>query len=78
MRATELLPRSVQHATILAAMSSFYLSAPSTSTLGTPIPAQRVLETMGALAAPTMAVLRARRAAGRVLAGAARAVRLRS
>jgi tetraprenyl-beta-curcumene synthase len=78
MRATELLPQSVQHATILAAMSSFYLSAPSTSTPGTLIPAQRVRETMGALAAPTMVVLRTRRATSRLLAEAgARAVRLR-
>ncbi len=79
MRATELLPKSVQHATILAAMSSFYLSAPTTSTPAALIPAQRVLETMGTLAAPTMAVLRARRATGRLLAGAGvRAVRLRT
>lgn len=78
MRATELLPKSVQHATILAAMASFYLSAPSTATPGALPAAQRVLETMGALAAPTMAVLRARRASGRMLAGVgAGAVRLR-
>jgi tetraprenyl-beta-curcumene synthase len=70
MRATELLPKSIQHSMILAAMTSFYLSAPVTSTPGAFLAAQRVLETMGALAAPTMAVLRTRRAAGRLLAGA--------
>ena len=69
MRATELLPESIQHAMILAAMTSFYLSAPATSTPGALLAAQRVLEAMGALARPTMAVLRARRAAGRLLAG---------
>jgi tetraprenyl-beta-curcumene synthase len=77
MRATELLPKSVQHATILAAMASFYLSAPATSTPGAFLAGQRVLETMGTLATPTMAVLRARRTAGRLLAGtdAAKALR---
>jgi tetraprenyl-beta-curcumene synthase len=67
MRATELLPHSVQHATILAAMASFYLSAPATSTPGAMLTAQRVLETMGAVTTPTMAVLRVRRAADRLL-----------
>ncbi len=79
MGATELLPRSGQHTTILAAMASFYLSAPATSTPGAILAAQRVLETMGAVATPTMAVLRARRTAGRLLAGAgAHDVRLRT
>ncbi len=71
MRATELLPHSVQHATILAAMASFYLSAPATSTPGATLTAQRVLDTMGAVTTPTMAVLRVRRAADRLLTGAA-------
>jgi tetraprenyl-beta-curcumene synthase len=79
MRATELLPRGVQHATILAAMVSFYLSAPDTSTPATVLVAQRVLERMGTAATPTMAVHRARRAAVRLRSGAdARAVRLRT
>jgi tetraprenyl-beta-curcumene synthase len=67
MRATELLPKGIQHATILAAMTSFYLSGPGTSTPAACPAAQRVLETMGTLAKPTMAVLRARRAASRAL-----------
>ena len=70
LHATELLPHSAQHATILAAMVSFYLSSPSTSAPGTMPVAQRVLETMGALVTPTMAVHKARRAAMRLLAGA--------
>jgi tetraprenyl-beta-curcumene synthase len=70
LHATELLPHSAQHATILAAMVSFYLSSPSTSAPGTMPVAQRVLETMGTLVRPTMAVHRARRAASRLFAGA--------
>jgi tetraprenyl-beta-curcumene synthase len=69
-RATETLPNSLQHATILAAMTSFYLSAPSTSAPGAILSAQRVLETMGTVATPPMAVHRARRAAARLFAGA--------
>jgi tetraprenyl-beta-curcumene synthase len=68
-RAAELLPRGVQHATILAAMVSFYLSAPGPATPATMLAAQAVLEKMGPVAAPTMAVHRARRTAGRLLAG---------
>jgi tetraprenyl-beta-curcumene synthase len=70
MQATEMLPKSLQHTTILAAMASFYLSAPATAAPGALLATQRVMETMGALATPTMAVLRARRAAGRLLDGA--------
>lgn len=67
MSATDRLPNNIQHATILAAMSSFYLSAPTTATPAALPAAQRVLEAMGALATPTMAVLRARRIAHKVL-----------
>jgi tetraprenyl-beta-curcumene synthase len=70
MRATELLPCGVQHATILAAMASFYLSAPTTSTPGALLTTQQVLGAMGAVATPTMAVHRVRRAADRLLTGA--------
>jgi tetraprenyl-beta-curcumene synthase len=62
-RATELLPQSAEHATILAAMTSFYLSAPSASAPGASSAAQQVRQSMGAIAGPTMVVLRARRAA---------------
>jgi tetraprenyl-beta-curcumene synthase len=75
----ETLPNGTHHALIVAAMSSFYLSAPATATPGVLPAAQRVLETMGGLAAPTMAVLRARRASSRLLAGASfPAVRMRT
>jgi tetraprenyl-beta-curcumene synthase len=67
LSATERLPNSIQHTTILAAMSSFYLSAPTTVTPAAFPATQRVLETMGALAMPTMAVLRARRSAHKLL-----------
>jgi tetraprenyl-beta-curcumene synthase len=67
MHATELLPKGVQHATILAGMTSFYLSAPGVASPASGSTARRVLEPMGALAVPTMTVLRARRAAERLL-----------
>ena len=70
VHAAEALPDGARHALIVAAMTSFYLSAPATAAPGALLPAQRVLETMGTLATPTMAVLRARRAAGRLLGGA--------
>lgn len=63
-RATELLPQSAEHATILAAMTSFYLSSPTASAPGAASAARQVRRSMGAQAAPTMAVLRARRAMG--------------
>jgi tetraprenyl-beta-curcumene synthase len=67
MQATETIPSSTRHAMILAAMTSFYLSAPcgpATAAVG-----RGVLEAMGDFATPTMAVLRTRRAAGRLLDG---------
>jgi tetraprenyl-beta-curcumene synthase len=69
LRATDVLPKSIQHATILAGMTSFYLSAPAVGAPAAIPAAQRVLDTMGALTTPTMAVLRARRTAGRLLTG---------
>ncbi|HYM55723.1 MAG TPA: DUF2600 family protein, partial [Solirubrobacteraceae bacterium] len=72
IQATEALPAGTQHALILAAMTSFYLSAPRASTPAACLAAQRIGETMGALATPTMVVFGARRAAVRLLAGASR------
>jgi tetraprenyl-beta-curcumene synthase len=63
------LPAGAHHALIVAAMTSFYLSTPSTATPGARQIAERVLETMGAFATPTMAVLRAQRTATALLAG---------
>jgi tetraprenyl-beta-curcumene synthase len=71
-RATEPIPESVQHAMILAAMSSHYLTAltaPSELTPGARMAARQVLDAMGALATPTMIVLRLRRDIGRAFAG---------
>jgi tetraprenyl-beta-curcumene synthase len=67
VRATETLPHRMKHATILAAMTSFYLSSPAAFTPGTAPAAQRVLQEIGTLTTPTMAVLRARRAVARTL-----------
>ena len=69
LEATELMPESIQHAMILAAMTSFYLSAPCASAPGAALVSERVLESMGALATPAMVVLRARRAAERLIGG---------
>jgi tetraprenyl-beta-curcumene synthase len=70
MRATTTVPQASQHALILAAMASFYLSAPSARTSHAGPVAQRVRNAMGAHATPTMAVLRARRGAKRMRAAA--------
>ncbi|HEY4896999.1 MAG TPA: DUF2600 family protein [Solirubrobacteraceae bacterium] len=69
LQATELVPESIQHAMILAAMTSFYLSAPCARSPAAALATERVLDTMGTLATPTMVVLRARRAAGRLIGG---------
>jgi hypothetical protein len=58
-----LLPRHHNHAMILAAMASFYLSDPQAATADARLAKNQVLATMGGLAAPTMLVMRARRAA---------------
>jgi tetraprenyl-beta-curcumene synthase len=70
IQATEALPAGTQHALILAAMTSFYLSAPRAPTPATCLAAQQIGETMGDLTTPTMAVFGARRAAGRLLSAA--------
>lgn len=69
LHSAETLPDGAHHALILAAMVSFYLSAPSPSTPARILAAQCVLERMGMVARPTMAVHRARRAAGRLRTG---------
>jgi tetraprenyl-beta-curcumene synthase len=69
VRRARVLPHACNHAIILAAMASFYLSDPQASTPDARLAKKRVLASMGALATPTMAVLNARRAAGRLFAG---------
>jgi hypothetical protein len=61
------LPHAYNHAMILAAMACFYLSEPQASAPDARLAKKQVLASMGTLATPTMAVLRARRAAGRLL-----------
>jgi tetraprenyl-beta-curcumene synthase len=68
VRGAETLPDGAHHALIVAAMTSFYLSDPATATPGARPATKLILETMGGLATPTMAVLRAQRAASRLLA----------
>lgn len=60
---TTLLPAAHNHAMILAAMASFYLSDPQASTAYARLAKEQVLAAMGDFAAPTMLVMRARRAA---------------
>jgi tetraprenyl-beta-curcumene synthase len=72
VHATEMLSDGIQHAMILAAMTSFYLSSPCAATPQNSLVRRQVLESMGALATPTMIVLRTRRSAGYLLDGALR------
>jgi tetraprenyl-beta-curcumene synthase len=69
MLAAEALSQGGEHALIVAAMTSFYLSAPSASTAEACLAARAVREATGIAAAPTMAVFALRRAAGRLLGG---------
>jgi tetraprenyl-beta-curcumene synthase len=69
VHAAEALPDGARHALIVAAMASFYLSAPCLPSSGATIAAKRVLGAMGGAATPTMAVFSARRMAGRLLVG---------
>ncbi|MGD1057128.1 MAG: DUF2600 family protein [Solirubrobacteraceae bacterium] len=68
MQRAESLPDGAHHALIVAAMTSFYLSAPAVSAPGASPTTQPLMETMGPLAKPTMAVLRTRRTAERLAA----------
>jgi tetraprenyl-beta-curcumene synthase len=68
MCATAAVPQASQHALILAAMASFYLSAPGAEAPDARPVVRQVMEAMGAHARPTMAMLRVRREAERMLA----------
>jgi tetraprenyl-beta-curcumene synthase len=69
---TASLPGAAQHALIVAAMTSFYLSAPAASAPSATAASTQVLSAMGLLGAPTMSVLRARRLASSLLPTAPR------
>lgn len=58
------LPHAHNHAIILAAMSSFYLSDSHARTTDARLARERVLAAMGGLAAPTMLVMRLRHIGG--------------
>ncbi len=66
LRTARTLPRGRQHTLILAAMASFYLSAPEAASSTAQVVSRRVLETLGPLLNPSMVVLTARRAARRI------------
>jgi tetraprenyl-beta-curcumene synthase len=66
LRATRMLPRGGEHVLVLAGMTSHYLSTPEASLPEALLTTRGVLGTMGGLAIPTMLVMAARRAAGRL------------
>jgi tetraprenyl-beta-curcumene synthase len=69
LRLIRALPRPREHVLVLAAMTSHYLSSPEAS-LPDALPTTRcILGTMGGLTFPTMLVMRARRAVGRMANG---------
>jgi tetraprenyl-beta-curcumene synthase len=64
VRHARVLPNAYNHAMILAAMVSFYLSDPQASTPDAQPAKTRVLSAVGGLSVPTMFVMHARQAAG--------------
>jgi tetraprenyl-beta-curcumene synthase len=72
LSATASLAAGRRHELILAAMASFYLSSPGAATAPGLLVGARVGEALGAIARPSMAVLRLRRRAGRFRHRAAR------
>ena len=70
MRAVERVPQSAAHAAILSAMISFYLSAPGTLYHGASATKGEILARLGLLGPLTMAMLKARRGATRLVAKA--------
>jgi tetraprenyl-beta-curcumene synthase len=66
LRAAASLPKPQDHTLILAAMASYYLTAPEASSPTTQLISQRVLETLGPITRPSMALHAARSAAGSI------------
>jgi tetraprenyl-beta-curcumene synthase len=66
MRSVRSLPNADQHVLILAGMASFYLTAPQASSPTARLVSRRVLDTLGPIIRPSMAVVGARRTAGRL------------
>jgi tetraprenyl-beta-curcumene synthase len=66
-RAVRSLPNAHEHTLILAGMASFYLTAPEASSPTAQLVSHKIIETLGPITRPSMTILGARRAAGRVL-----------
>ncbi|MGO9322239.1 MAG: DUF2600 family protein [Solirubrobacteraceae bacterium] len=66
LRTARTLPLGRQHTLILAAMASLYLSAPEAASATAAVVSKSIIETLGPLVNPSMAVLGARRAARRI------------
>jgi tetraprenyl-beta-curcumene synthase len=66
LRSVRSLPNAHEHVLVLAGMASFYLTAPQASSPAARLASCKVLETLGPIVKPTMAVFGARRTAGRI------------
>jgi tetraprenyl-beta-curcumene synthase len=66
LRTVRSLPKPHEHVLILAGMASFYLTAPEASSPTARLVSERVIETLGPVVRPSMAVFGARRTASRL------------
>jgi tetraprenyl-beta-curcumene synthase len=66
LRTVRSLPNAHEHVLILAGMASFYLTAPEASSPTARLISDKVIETLGPVIRPSMAVFGARRTAGRL------------
>ncbi|MGP0101261.1 MAG: DUF2600 family protein [Solirubrobacteraceae bacterium] len=66
LRTVRALPNAHEHVLILAGMASFYLTAPEASSPTARLVSERVIETLGPVIRPSMAVFGARRTASRI------------
>ncbi len=66
LHAASSLPNASEHALILAGMASFYLTAPEASSPTAQLVSQKVIQTLGPITRPAMALHSARRAAARI------------
>lgn len=64
LRAADSLPKPQDHTLVLAAMASFYLTAPEASSPTAQLISQGVIETLGPIAKPSIALHTARRSVG--------------
>jgi tetraprenyl-beta-curcumene synthase len=66
LRTVRSLPNAHEHVLILAGMASFYLTAPEASSPTARLVSEKVIETLGPVIRPSMAVFGARRTASRI------------